>query len=396
MNKVKFYLLSILIVFVIINLCSVATIYIVTKKNFFNKIEFLSFKKRFRKSDEKTMYPHPFFGFNYTFYLPSNDKINLNEQLYHSLPPKVEKDDVKILVLGGSVATHLSKNDSSESFKINNIELDDKDILQKLLNKKFKTNKFKVYNAAIGGGKQPQQLFKLYYLYLIKEEFDVVINLDGFNELALSFSENIQIKNNIMYPRNYSRLISTFNSDLSCVVKVNRLTSTYNYLPVFELYKLYKIRNCHIKSEGDPNEKDSRFSKMSNFTNLDENSYLEYILRLWSNSSEEIESFSNEKNFKYIHILQPNLYHLGSKKLSKDELQLLTYKKYGDPVSKYYDKFNIQKLNIKNKLDLRYVFKDVDKTLYRDYCCHLNNYGMYLIADSIIENYSEIFNSTLN
>ena len=395
MKKINFYILTIFIVFFTINLCSVATIYVVTKKNYFNKNEYLSFKRKFKKSDEKTMYPHPFFGFNHTYYKPANDKVSLNEQLFFHLPSKVEKDDIKILVLGGSVAQHLSQNQTSEIFKTDNIDINGKNILQNLLNHKFKTNKFKVFNAAIGGGKQPQQLFKLYYLYLIGEKFDIVINLDGFNEIALSFSENIEIGNNIIYPRNYSRLISTFNSDLDCVQKSNKLTKNYSYLPITELYKLYKIRDCHFKSEGDPKNKKSRFSKMTNFVDLSQDTYFNYIMRLWINSSHEIESFSNEKKFTYINIIQPNQYLKGSKILSKSELSLLTYDKYGEPISKYYKNVNINDFNLKHKLDLRYIFKDNKTTLYRDYCCHLNNHGMYLIADEIINKFTDVFRSKL-
>ena len=59
-----------------------------------------------------------------------------------------------------------------------------------------------------------QQLFKLYYLNLVDHKFDVIINLDGFNEIALTLSEN-DTNDHLIYSRNYSRLISTFNSNLN-------------------------------------------------------------------------------------------------------------------------------------------------------------------------------------
>ena len=75
MKKFNFYVLIAIIIFVTINLLSVTTIYIITDKNYFNKEEYISFKKRFRKTDEKTVYPHPFFGFNHTYLKPAKDKI---------------------------------------------------------------------------------------------------------------------------------------------------------------------------------------------------------------------------------------------------------------------------------------------------------------------------------
>ena len=71
------------------------------------------------------------------------------------------------------------------------------------------------------GGKQPQQLFKLYYLDLLNFSFDIV-QPDGFNELALSLEENYELNDHLIYPRNYSRLISTFNSNFDCVKNLNK------------------------------------------------------------------------------------------------------------------------------------------------------------------------------
>ena len=396
MKKFNFYLLIAIIIFVIINLLSVTTIYIITNKNYFNKEEYISFKKRFRKTDEKTVYPHPFFGFNHIYLKPAEDKISLDEQLYSYVPNDITEKDIKILILGGSVAEDFSINNDGSKFKIDKLEVNSENIFQKVLNDKFDTNRFKVYNASIGGGKQPQQLFKLYYLYLINEKFDVVINIDGFNEVALSFSENIQIENNIIYPRNYSRLISTFNSDLSCVTKSNKYTKGYNLIPLVEIYKLFQIRKCHIKSEGSPTEKNSRFSKMSNFVKLEDDIYFNYIEKLWLNSSNEIDQFSKIKDFNYIHIIQPNQYLKGSKIISNEELDFLKYEKYGKPISKYYKDIKVEDLNVKYKLDLRYIFRDNDMTLYRDYCCHLNNRGIFLMASEIVDQFSYLFKEILD
>ena len=55
----------------------------------------------------------------------------------------------------------------------------------------------------------------------------------------------------------------------------------------------------------------------------------------------------------------------------------------------------MKNLDTKNKLDLRYSFKDNANDLYRDYCCHLNNSGMHLISLNIIKNFNQIFKSYL-
>ena len=97
MKKFSFYVLIAIIIFIFANLLSVITIYIVTEKNYFNKNDYVSFKKRFRKTDEKTTYPHPFFGFTHTYLKPAENKISLEEQLYSYIPSNVEDEDIKIL-----------------------------------------------------------------------------------------------------------------------------------------------------------------------------------------------------------------------------------------------------------------------------------------------------------
>jgi hypothetical protein len=48
-----------------------------------------------------------------------------------------------------------------------------------------------VVKATIGGYKQPQQLMALNWFMALGGEFDIVINLDGFNDVALPALENV-------------------------------------------------------------------------------------------------------------------------------------------------------------------------------------------------------------
>ena len=38
---------------------------------------------------------------------------------------------------------------------------------------------------------------------------------------------------------------------------------------------------------------------------------------------------------------------------------------------------------LKNSLDLKYIFKNETKTVYRDRCCRFNDYGLNAIASEI-------------
>jgi len=112
-----------------------------------------------------------------------------------------------------------------------------------------------------------------------------------------------------------------------------------------------------------------------------------HVKKIWEKSSEKIDDFSKLKKILYIHVIQPNQYLKDSKKLTNKELELLNYSKYGDLISQYYHSFNFENINIKNNLDLKYIFKNNNNEIYRDYCCHLNNYGMHLISKEIVKKF---------
>tara|TARA_Y100000590_G_C15127193_1_gene791014 strand:- start:2 stop:505 length:504 start_codon:yes stop_codon:yes gene_type:complete len=166
-------------------------------------------------------------------------------------------------------------------------------------------------------------------------------------------------------------------------------------MPIIEVYDLYHIRKCHFSLEGANKNVGTRFSKITNYKKKNFEDALKVSKKIWKTSSDKIFDFSKKKNIFYIHILQPNLYLDKSKKLTKKEKSLLNYPKYGNIISSYYGTLNLDNLNAKNKLDLRYLFKNNTTELYRDYCCHLNNLGMHLISLKIINTFYEEFNSYL-
>jgi hypothetical protein len=59
---------------------------------------------------------------------------------------------------------------------------------------------------ALGGWKQPQQLFALQLAWLRGGEFDAVINLDGFNEVAM-VAQNVGSGVPAWFPRGWGQLM---------------------------------------------------------------------------------------------------------------------------------------------------------------------------------------------
>ena len=61
-----------------------------------------------------------------------------------------------------------------------------------------------VTNLAMAGYKQPQQLMALNYFLALGAEYDLVINLDGFNDAVVHLSENVRYGVSPYYPRTWA------------------------------------------------------------------------------------------------------------------------------------------------------------------------------------------------
>jgi hypothetical protein len=131
---------------------------------------------------------HPFFGF---IQKPSADfRPGFKVNNYGFISPydyplkKTKNNQFFIGVFGGSVASDYA------IFQVQN------QILPKYLKQLpgLKDKEFVILSFATGGYKQPQQLLILNYFLALGQELDMVVNIDGFNEVALS---NLNNKNKV-------------------------------------------------------------------------------------------------------------------------------------------------------------------------------------------------------
>ena len=109
------------------------------------------------------------------------------EDLLH--PPSPET--LVVAIVGGSVAQHTYLYAREE-------------LLEGLARiERFAGRRIILVNLGEGGFKQPQQLIAIAYLQTLGAHFDLVINLDGFNEVALARTENIGRGTHPVFPRSW-------------------------------------------------------------------------------------------------------------------------------------------------------------------------------------------------
>ena len=384
------------------NIFAFGALYIFTGENMYGE-GYARYKATLEKAKQDICHvPHPFLGQLNCDDMPVDQPISKGEPLLRMASESTAEKPIRVLVLGGSVAAHLSKNVSSNKVippevAYNGQSLGYEQILQTVLNAHFDTDRFVVDNAALPGGKQPQQLFKLHYLLMLGERYDIVINVDGFNEIALPLIENRALGNHVAYPRSYSKLVESASTARSsaCLVRANDYARNTSWHPLSEVAHLVFIKWCHRAVELEGLGANNPIATVSGYTKADEQAVVEEEVALWQQATQAIAKLAPVYDFAYIHVIQPNQYVAGSKSLSEEEKEkYLAYDHYGAPIRNHYHKLDFNTWPTPEQavlLDLRHVFHNRAETLYRDACCHLNNKGMALLSEAIAKKAEQVF-----
>lgn len=346
---------------------------------------------------------HPYLGFVNT---PSK---HYNQYGFPGPSPITQKsnDTINICITGGSVAMGLYL--SSSSTLIQHLKKIDR----------FKNKEIKLILIALGGFKQPQQLLAINYFLTLGAHYDVVINLDGFNEITLPYSDNLPFNVHSSYPRNWNLyakkgLNNNIESSISQQFGLKKEKLQLNH--VFKQYKLYysnfalllwkvlsnKNKNSLYDVELSLRRKLSLIEPNYQSTGPEEEftdtlQYFKKQAELWKRSSILMDKLGKQIHFDYFHFLQPNQYYKNSKKLTNKELTHAYENNpfnYKTAVQKGYPILIETGLEMKqniNYVDLTLLFKNESKTVYNDKCCHFNTYGYNLIAQNIAHSIQSVY-----
>ncbi|MBD0307585.1 MAG: hypothetical protein ICV80_05425 [Microcoleus sp. T1-bin1] len=351
---------------------------------------------------------HPFFGF---IQKPSADfRPGFKVNNYGFISPydyplkKTKNNQFFIGVFGGSVASDYA------IFQVQN------QILPKYLKQLpgLKDKEFVILSFATGGYKQPQQLLILNYFLALGQELDMVVNIDGFNEVALS---NLNNKNQVdlampsiqhIWPlanfannslstkameatlriqENKTRINQGLSSLQHCsLAACDALISVY----VQNLVNNYKTDVINFEQERTKQQKnDSVIYINTNKSVLQDSLAYEEMARNWAKSSIFMHKVLSASNVPYFHVLQPNQYYQTKRVFGEAEKQIAFNKEtpYAKAVQIGYPalfkKFpNLEKNNI-NILNAVNVFDRTKDAVYVDSCCHYNQAGEVIFSDYV-------------
>ncbi|MDF1799232.1 MAG: hypothetical protein P1V81_08665 [Planctomycetota bacterium] len=275
---------------------------------------------------------------------------------------------------------------------------------------RFGGRRVRFVGFAFGGVKQPQQLMGLNYLLAIGGRLDLVINLDGFNEVALHESDNQPQGVALSYPRAWFHRIG--RAETLVLVGQRRilqdermraaravLESPLRHSGLRRLVWVLadeslreeieqlgeELRSYEVDAEAKRTALGPRSSAADELARLDE------LVGIWQRASLQMHRLCEASGIEYYHFLQPNQYVAGSKTLSEAELKLAFRpgQGYGRLVPEGYPRLQAAAdglvLEGVRYHDLTEVFRDVEETVYKDNCCHVNALGNQLLAAAIRE-----------
>ncbi len=347
---------------------------------------------------------HPFFG--YTHQVSSSGTNNYGFYCPSDYPLKREKVNQYIIgIFGGSVAN---------GFYVDGV----KRLTARLKQHPFFAGKEIIYlNYALGGYKQPQQLEALAYFLAVGQELDIVLNIDGFNEIVFCFNNN-RLNVDIAMPSAQHFLpmkdlmdnrtmssekldsinrIQNYKRGLSGVIEKLKHTKSASLYLVYAsygkfLYKKYRSElvrfDVLIKSVKSGDEASIVNIKYTSGVGS-EPALLAQVATLWYRSSFMMNSMMAgglSVGGRYFHFLQPNQYYSKKVFTGKEQRDALDDGSvYEGLVKKGYPVFDkvvgVLRRNGVKAFSAVGIFDKVKEEVFIDQCCHFNRLGNEIFAD---------------
>ena len=328
---------------------------------------------------------HPFYAFSHQ---PAYAALN-------AMPPRQRREDTVVVgLLGGSVAEDFAP------------------FFQRALNRWFAANDLPrppaVLGLAVGGSKQPQQTMIVANALLLGGEFDLIVNLDGFNEVVLSEKYDFAQGLFPFFPFAWQQRVDPNGAAILLAGRIQVLRREQARLAaagemaalrrsaLFGLLNRYRqeraaaqiIQRNRELAAGELDYSLERHGPRNWLAAGPERR--QAAARVWYRSSVALARLAELAGGEYYHFLQPNQYVAGAKPLGTEELALAystaapekPLVEQGYPLLREFSR-DLQNQGI-NYFDLTGIFADHPETLYRDACCHLNARGNELLAAAIL------------
>lgn len=277
----------------------------------------------------------------------------------------------------------------------------------------FKDRDIVVLNYAQGGFKQPQQVQALSYFLTLGQEFDIVVNIDGFNEIALSHINHVRKVDTSMPGAQQLLpllgLMARSGTNMEMIHKLLELRQSELDLMRLERWKsatnsagmhlvlslLYARAQNQFPSEqqalaslSDSLERTGlvHLSALPNAFSLSESTAR--AMNFWLGAAVTMQEICNAKGIPYLEVIQPNQY-FTKKDFSAEEREIAINEDspYREPIESGYqnipDMVKRMRQSGVNAVSAVDIFDNVSEPVYSDSCCHYNQAGNEMLADLV-------------
>lgn len=303
-----------------------------------------------------------------------------------------------VAITGGSVAMMLHERAG--------------DRLRQELERRMPATQVDLCCLAVLGHKQPQQVMAVNYLGCLGAEFDVVVNLDGFNEIAFPPTVDRGGDTFDAYPSYWTSRLPVVHDARELQVRLEAMRRRserrelaarlsrppWKYSAALLLYwrcrdQMLANRLNRLAGEladylsVDRRMPYSRRGPSNDWTNRDQR--LARLADHWELGSRQLQRVCDGMDAVYIHALQPNQYVPDSKPFTDEERSIAVNPNSGyiplvrDGYALLQERGRRMRADGIRFVDLTRVFADTRESAYGDECCHLTARGNQVLADRL-------------
>jgi hypothetical protein len=315
----------------------------------------------------------------------------------HRLFHQPSDDLLVVAVVGGSVSRQVSFGAQRHlEQRLGEIE-------------RFRGRRVEVLSLGLGGHKQPQQVMVVNYFLTLGMHVDILVNVDGFNEVTLPISDNLASGVNPFFPRIWGFRVGAIDpverrlrGEVELLKDLRRSTAAgFSGRPwrfslacglIWRLADRSLVgRIAHAEQEllaRGPQEESAQ-AKGPPYEASSPEALHHDLAQVWARSSLQLHHLAAACGIEYYHFLQPNQYDPGGKRLTRRELELAY-----DPGSPFrgtvaagYPALRRAAKELRSAgvafTDLSDLFNAVPGNIYVDTCCHVNGEGATMMVDRI-------------
>jgi hypothetical protein len=312
-------------------------------------------------------------------------------------PPRRDPTHVLVGILGGSFAGDLFVKGGARLKS------------QLSTNPRYAGREIVLFDMAYGGWKQPQQFFALGWMLALGGELDLLIDVDGFNEVALDSAENAGRQVFAAYPRAWAwrvddlldpadaaRLgdVAARSQQRALVARIFgwlplRLSPTaslaWTILDRRLLQRLNDAQTALLQTGSNA----GRVRQLGPPVSMTSSERLEALVGVWQRSSLETARLAAASGIPYFQFLQPNQYDEGAKPMGADERRVAFREDHpyrsgaraGYPLLRAASQAFAREGRFFT--DLSRLFEHEQAPMFADDCCHMRVEGYERVADAI-------------